>query len=326
MSDNSDNNSSHMSIGSVSEKDGMGTKVKKEKEKEKEASENNSKKRTIDEVWEETRQNERKRRLAAMASREGRDGVERRNKKDHEWLERDDETTLLKEKMGKMRQDMIEFCNKLTSIQSSFHQPPPPSLSSSSSSSSSPQQPVTIMSFLKLAHQLDDRRKTKERAYVFYPNGKLTNQKGGDLLWDRTEFVTTPSITLAPIVSFATPDDPHKSFVYVTEEEGEMLHNQLRTLYGIPETLKYSDCQRMLGYSMEEIYLQSLLPENAGKLTDQIHIPKETLDKYVSDHRKRMGKKATMETSALEPEPEEEAEPEHEHEPETEDHAKTINK
>jgi hypothetical protein len=171
---------------------------------------------------EEDRVKEREKIKQRMANREGRDGVERRDREDREWLRKDSELTDLREERAILSKKLA----------------------------------LAITAFWGLAASLNDKKKTESRAWTFYDDGRLTSQKGGDLLWKRSEFLVLPPVVKGrQVISFATPDTHH---IYVTEEEGRMLHRQFRTLCGIPEDLEWSYEQMTqdpeVVLSLEELY------------------------------------------------------------------------
>jgi plasmid maintenance system killer protein len=92
------------------------------------------------------------------------------------------------------------------------------------------------------------------RVYVIYSNGLITSQKGGELIWARTEFTAAVSvandrdIVEMPVKRF----NKGGSYAIVTEKDAYLLRDAMAVLYfGAKRPREPTDLERMLGTNLE---------------------------------------------------------------------------
>lgn len=121
---------------------------------------------------------------------------------------------------------------------------------------------LTIRSVEEAARAAHDP-KTNEgwNAFVLYSNGAITSQKGGELLWARSEFTKMAPICRSNIIRLPCshgPNDEPKSFAYMTEENAVKIRSMMKSLYGLGDAPEPDACGRMLGCTVENpIYQES---------------------------------------------------------------------
>ena len=112
---------------------------------------------------------------------------------------------------------------------------------------------LAVQDAVRAAH--DAKHIQADHAHVLYGDGTLTSQKGGDLMWSRTEFTHRAAIANKPFLAMpaGSTASAHGGHAIVQEEDGLRLRQLMKALYGLAGVREVTDVERMLGLSVEDI-------------------------------------------------------------------------